>query len=209
MRIPVLYYLCLLIQIITALVGGFRYRNLPRPVRILEWLMIVSVIDSGLKWLLISFHVHTLWTSHFYTLIELICIVSMYSLWMEQHGKKMILKLCLFVFIFLWIVSKFSFEPLSIADDGTAAVSKVFQIVFSAYLLLLIVKENTLVWTNDPRFWIVTSTIIYAAGSLFWYALFNKMLEISPDLLKQSYSLNWILLIVSNLLYVRGFLCKK
>jgi hypothetical protein len=209
MRIPVLYYFFLLVQIITALVGGFRYRILPRPLRILEWLIIINVVDSGLKWILIPFHVHTLWLSHFYTLLELIFIFFMYSLWMKPHGRRLVFLICLIVFVFFWIVSKVSFEPLSLADDWTATISKVLQIVFSAYLLLDVVKESDIVWINDPRFWIATSTILYAAGSLFWYALFNKMLQISPDFLKQSYSLNWTLMIVSNLLYMRGFLCKK
>ena len=188
--------------------GGFYYKSLPRPLRILEWLIVISVVDTGVEWFLNSFRIHNLWIMHFYTIIELIFVVMIYSSWMKQRRSRSVLLLCLAGFTILWIVSKFSFEPLSLTDDWTATISKVLQIAFSAYLLLDVVKESDIVWTNDPRFWIATSTIIYAAGSLFWYALFNKMLQISPDLLKQSFSLNWILMIVSNMLYIRGFLCK-
>ena len=209
MRIPILFYITQLVKIIAALVGGFRYRNLPRPLKILEWLIIVGLVEVGVQWILASHHINNLWTAHLFTLFEFIFVVLMYSIWMQGRQNQLMLVVCLSAFILFWIVSKFTFEPFSLADDGTAAISKVMQIAFSAYLLLDIVKENETVWTNDPRFWIATSIIIYAAGSLFWFALFNKMLQISPDLLKRSYSLNWILMIISNLLYVRGFVCKQ
>jgi len=116
--------------------------------------------------------------------------------------------LCLAGFAVLWIVSKFSFEPFSLADDGTATISKILQIAFSVYLLIEIVKESELVWTDDSRLWVVVSLIIYAAGTLFWFAFYNKMLQASPDRLIEVYSLNWTLMIISNLLFLRAFLCK-
>jgi hypothetical protein len=209
MKFPLLFYIFFLVQCSVAIVGVFYYKKLPRALRILEWLIVINVTDSALQWLLASFNIHSLWTMHFYTLIEFFFVVMIYSSWMKQRRNRLVFLLCLAGFTILWIVSKFSFEPLSLTDDWTATISKVLQIIFSIYLLLDIVKESDIVWTNDPRFWIATSTIIYAAGSLFWYALFNEMLKISPDLLKQSFSLIWILMIIANLLYARGFLCKK
>ena len=191
------------------LVGGFRYRSLPRPLRILEWLIIIGVVDAGVQWFLASFRIHNLWTMHFYTLIELIFVFMIYSSWMKQHRSRSVLLLCLTVFTILWIVSKFSFEPFSLADDGTAVISKILQIAFSAFLLLDIVKENEVVWTNDPRIWVTTGVIVYSAGSLFLFALFNKMLQISPTHLLMMWSVNWILAIISNLFFLRAFLCKK
>ena len=209
MNFPGLFYFSLLIVIVTALVGGVRYRNLPRPLKILEWLILFSIIEVGLQWFLASYHIHNLWTSHYYSLIEIIFVTFMYSSWVKQKQYKVVLFLCLAGFIILWIVSKFTFEPLSIADDGTATVSKILQILFSTYLLVIVVRESDIVWTNDPRLWVVAGTIIYCAGSIFLFALFNRMLQISQDRLKVVWFLNWILIIVSNVFYMRGFLCKK
>jgi hypothetical protein len=192
-----------------AAVGGFRYRSLSQPLRILEWLIIIGVVDAGVQWFLTSFRIHNLWTMHFYTLIELMFVVMIYSSWMKQRRSQLVLSLCLAGFTILWIVSKFSFEPFSLADDGTAAISKILQIAFSAYLLLDIVKENEIVWTNDPRFWVATGTIIYSAESLFLFALFNRMLQISTERFLMIWPLNWVFMIISNLLFLRAFLCKK
>ena len=209
MKFPLLFYIFLLIQCGVAIVGGFRYRSLPRPLRILEWLIILGIVDSIVQWFLASFRIHNLWTMHFYTLIELIFVFMIYSSWMKQHRSRSVLLLCFTVFTILWIVSKFSFEPFSLADDGTAAISKILQIAFSAFLLLDIVKENEVVWTKDPRIWVTTGVIVYSAGSLLLFALFNKMLQISPTHLLMMWSVNWILAIISNLFFLRAFLCKK
>ena len=209
MNFPGLFYFSLLIVIVTALVGGFRYRILPRPLKILEWLILFSIIEVGVQWFLASYHIRNLWTSHYYSLIEIIFVTFMYSSWVKQKQYKAVLFLCLAGFIILWIISKFTFEPLSMSDDGTATVSKILQILFSTYLLVIVVRESDIIWTNDPRLWVVAGTIIYCAGSIFLFALFTRMLQISQDRLKVVWFLNWILIIVSNVFYMRGFLCKK
>lgn len=209
MRLPILFYFSLLVEIVTALVGGFRYRNLPCPLRILEWLIIISLLEVGLQWTMASYNIRNLWTSHFYTLIEIVFVVLMYSSWMKKRQNRFMLSLCLSAFVVFWIISKFTYEPLSLLDGWTAAISKVLQITFSAYMLVDIVKESDIVWTSDSRFWVGAGIIIYSAGSLFFSALYNMMLQDSPDRLKLVYSMNWVLIIVSNLLYVRGFLCRR
>ncbi|MCX6122555.1 MAG: hypothetical protein NTX44_13180 [Ignavibacteriales bacterium] len=209
MKNSVLFYILLLIEILTAIVGGFRYRNLPRPLRILEWLIIISILDVGLQLTLAFYHIHNLWTSHFYTLVEIVFVVLMYSSWLKKSQNRLMLSLCLSVFVVFWIVSKFTFEPLSLLDGWTAAISKVLLITFSAFIFVDIVRESDIVWVNDPRFWVAVGIIIYSAGSLFYYALFNIMLHASPDRLRIVLSMNRILIIVSSLLYMRGFLCKR
>jgi hypothetical protein len=208
MKLPILFYIFVLFEILTAFVGGFRYRNLPHPLRILEWLIVISILQVGMEWILAYFYIHSLWMSHFFTMFEIVCFIFMYLSWIQQKHFRVALYVCLIGFFILWIVSKFTFEPLSFADDGTATISKIIQIVFSTYLLVVIVRESEIIWTNDPRFWITTGFIIYSAGSLFWFALFNTMLQASPERLKLLFSINWILMIITNLFYTRAFLCK-
>jgi hypothetical protein len=205
-KLPVLFYAFLLAEIATAIVGGFRYRNLPRPLRILEWLVILSVLEVGVQWPLAYYHINNLWVSHFYTVIELFFVAWVYSLWMKKHQHRIMLALSLSVFFLFWMVSKFTFEPLSLLNGWTAAFSKILQIMF---LLVNIVKESDVVWTSDARVWVAAGVVIYSAGSLFYYTLFNLMLQVSPDRLRLVLSLNWFLMLVANVLYMRGFLCKS
>jgi hypothetical protein len=127
----------------------------------------------------------------------------------SRTNARSALLVCLGMFIIVWVLSKFFFEPFTHIDGWTATLSKILQIVFSIILLVDVVKGSDIVWTNDPRIWAATGIIIYSAGSLFMFALFNKMLQVSPDRLKLAWSLNWVLMIISNLLFARAFLCKK
>jgi hypothetical protein len=209
MRIPIIFYITELVKIITALVGGFRYRNLPRPLKILEWLLIIGLVEVGAQWLLGSHHINNLWTGHLFTLVEFILVVLIYSAWMKERRNQVILVVCLSAFILFWIVSKFTFEPFSRLDGWTSAISKILQITLSVFILVDVIKESELVWTRDSRFWVGAGIIIYAAGSIFIFALFNKMLEISVDRLMMVWHINWSLMIISNLFYARSFLCNK
>ena len=209
MRLPLLFYFYLLIEISTAIIGGFRFGSLQRSLKILELLIIISILEVGVQWYLASLHIRNLWTSHFFTLIETTFIFLIFSFWMKQRKNRLILFSFFLAFSIFWVISKFTFEPFSLTDDLTAAISKFLQIIFSTYLLVMVVRDSDIIWTDDPRLWIAAGIIIYSAGSIFMAALFNMMLQISYDNLRLIMSINWILMIFSNLFFVRGFLCKK
>jgi hypothetical protein len=209
MKLPVLFYFSLLIQIVAAFVGGFYYKNLPRPLKILEWLIIIGIVDVLFQLTLANFNIHNLWTSHFYTLIEIVFVVSIYSSWIKKRQNRIMLWLSLSTFIVFWIIGKFTFEPLTLLNSWSAAISKILQIIFSALLLMDVVRESDIVWSEDPRLWVVAGFIIYSAGSLSISVFFNMMLQESYERLRFVMSINWILIIVSYLFYVRAFLCKR
>ena len=208
MRIPLVVCVYYLTLVVATIVGGFRYRNLSRSLRILEWLFVFNVVEVTIQIALAVSHIHNLWTGHFYTFFEFIFIVLIFLNWMKPLLYRWMLWFCCSAFALFWIISKFTFEPISAFGGWTATISRILQIIFSIIILVTIVKENDIVWTKDPRFWVAASIIFYAAGSIFMFALFNNMLDISPQRLKSLWPMNSILMIISNLLYIRAFLCK-
>ena len=206
---PLLSYIYLLSEVAVMIVGGTLYKRLPRALRILTGLILFNVIETAFEWLFASFSIRNLWMSHVNTLVEFVLIMVLYSFWLRTPFIRRILPLCFIMFVSIWIVSKFTFEPFTQLDSWTATISKFIQIFFSVVILVDVVKGVDIVWTNDHRFWVTAGIVIYSAGSMFMFALFNKMLVLSPDYLKVVWSLNWVLLILSNLLYIRGYLCKS
>ena len=205
----VMLYIVVLIQFGAICVGGFRYRSLPQPLRLLEYLLVFAFIMTIIEWILASQSINTLWAAHISTIVEFVIVLIIFSFWMRHDLSRLVSFGCLIGFIIFWIISKLLFEPFSQFDGWTAAVSKIIQITFSSIMLVEVIKDSDLDWSKDPRFWVAAGIIIYSAGSLFLFALFNKMLLISPDRLKFVWSLNWIFSIISNLLFARAFLCKK
>jgi hypothetical protein len=206
---PVYSHLATASVVAAMIVGWLRYRDLPRSLKYLEWLAAVNVIVALTELVLGYYHTNNLWILHLSTAAEYIFLFFVFYFWMEDRLSRSILKLCLLVFILLWAVSKFTFEPFRMADDLTASISKVMQIVFSTFLLLHIVRESNLVWLKDPRFWTASGTIIYSAGSLFIFSMFTNMLQVSAERLVLVWYVNWTLIILANLLYIRAFLCRN
>jgi hypothetical protein len=211
MRFPVLFYAVTVIQGIVVLVGGFRYRSLPHPLRLLAWLLLFIFMWSIIEWIFASHGINNLWMSHISTVVEFVTVTLIFSSWLKFRYSHQMLFALLIGFVILWVISKFTFEPFTRLDGLTAVLSKILQITLSVLLLIKLVKESDseVVWTQDPRLWVAIGIILYSAGSLFLFALFNKMLQISPVYLMMTWSLNWIFLIISNLLFARAFLCKK
>jgi hypothetical protein len=209
MKVPFLAYMAIFVQGVVAVLGGFYYKSLPNPLKLLTWLLGIIFLESIASFILALLNIHNLWLSHVNTIIEFVLLVAIYFLWMKSRYVRSLMFICLIAFCVIWIISKFTFESFSQVDGWTTAISKIFQIVFSAFMLVEVIKEDEIIWMNDQRFWVAAGVIIYSAGSLFMFALFNEMLHVSPRRLLQIYSINWVLLIISNLFYARGFLCKK
>lgn len=209
MKLPVIFYIYYLIEIVAAIVGGLRYKNLQRPLRILEWMIIISIFGDGVQWTLGRLGIYNLWISHFYTLIEIVFVFLMYSSWIKKNQIRLMLTFCLSVFIVFWIVSKFTFEPLSFLDVWTGTIAMIIRITFSVFILIDYVKESDINWTEDSRLWIATGIIVYSVGFLICFTLFSSILQLSKDNMYIVFSIIWIFMIISHLFYARGFLCKK
>jgi hypothetical protein len=166
-------------------------------------------VDSVVAIILADRSINNLWIWHIETIVGIVAIVMIYSFWIKQRLGRLVLYGCLIGFIAIWIISKIFFEPFSQMDGLTGSISNMIQIAFSSFILVEVIKDNDIDWTNDSRFWVTTGTIIYCAGNLFIFALFNKMLQISPERLINVLDWNLVLTTVMYLTYIRSFLCKK
>ncbi len=154
------------------------------------------------------YHIRNLWVSQIFTLIEYVLILSTCYLWKSKKADKRILMIGMIVFIVLWIVSKFTFEPLYRDDTYTSAVSKIIQIIVAALVLFDVLQDTDVELKTDARLWVSSGVIIYSSGTLFLFALFNMMLETSSELIRTLWPINWILSIVFTLLLARGVWCR-
>ena len=209
MRLPVLFYLYCIIQVGAAAVGGFRYRYLLPPLRLLVILIVFSSLEMFAQWILATRHIRNLWLSHFYTLMEFSILSGMYLFWIPQLKYRRMLIVCYLVFLLIWITGKWTFETLAQDDGWTNSLSKIIQIGFGILVLHTVAQDHTDSWFSDSRFWVTAGIVIYASGSLFLEALFSRLLNASPELLRSVWALNWILLSIMNVLYVRGLLCRR
>lgn len=208
MDIPLLFYISLLIQSSVAAWALFRWKHSVTQQRLLSLLLVATPI-SGIAELWMDLHgIRNLWVSHLFTLIEYVLILSMYYLWKPKTIDKRILMIGIIAFIALWTVSKFTVEPFYRDDTYTSAIAKTIEIIIATWVLFDVLRDSDTVLKTEARVWISSGIIIYAAGSLFLFALFDMMVNTSPELIKAIWPINWILSIVTTFLLARGIWCR-
>jgi hypothetical protein len=208
MNRPILAHIMLFIESGVAVWVLYRWKHSTVQQRLVS-LLLVATLVSGIAELWMGLYgIRNLWVGHISTLIEYILILSTYHLWKPKMIDKRIIKIGIIAFIALWTVSKFTFEPFYRDDTYTSAIAKTIEIITSASVLFDVLGDSNVVVKTDARVWISSGIIIYASGTLFLFALFNMIVNTSPELIKTLWPINWILSIVFTLLLARGIWCR-
>jgi hypothetical protein len=208
MQTPILIYITLFIECIVAVWAIYRWKHSTIQQRLISVLLIVTAL-SAIASIWMALHgIRNLWMGHISTLIEYVLILSTYYLWKPKTITRRVLIIGIIAFIFLWIVSKFTFESLYQPDSYTSVIAKIIEIITAALVLFDVLGDTDAVVKADARVWVSSGVIIYSSGTLFLFALFNMMLDSSPELIKILWPINWILTIVFTLLLARGIWCR-
>jgi hypothetical protein len=152
-------------------------------------------------------HIRNLWVLSISTLIEFVLIISMFFFWKTKERDRILLALCVCLFVSFWLVSKFTFEPFSAFDSFTSTTAKMIYIVIATTVLFDIQKDSKTRLKTDARVWFASGLIIYSVVTLLMFALFNVMLKESPNLVKTIWPFNWLIFIIANLFYARAIWC--
>jgi hypothetical protein len=200
-----------LTQAFTCLVGviGLRkYGQLSAPLRVLELYILISVCIDIVKDVMMLYNIHTLWLSQCFSVVELFLFARVFYYW--QTNKRFILLLCgsLILYLVIWVIGKFTFEPFTLSDVYSGSISQLIQIGFGTWLLLGILKDDSIVWKNDSRLWTVSGIVIYATAAFFLFGMFNVMLNLPRRIMLLVWFANLFFLIVQYSFFLRAFLCK-
>jgi hypothetical protein len=152
---------------------------------------------------------NNLWIIHIYTLVEYSSLMVIFSYWQKDIILKKIYKLSIPLFALIWVGAKMTLEKLNQFDQVTASLEGLILVAVSLYSLYStsIASWNGLL--KDSRFWVAAAVLIYFLSNLAFFALGNVIIKWSMDKIKLAYTLSWITVIFSNILYAKGFLCEK
>ncbi len=196
-------------QLLVCFVGSFYYKSFPKQLKNFAVLIFFSTGNMIFMALLAMYNIPNLGFSHISTLIELNLLCIAFYYWIDNTKIKKSILIILILYIIFWIVSKFTFESFKLIGSWTTGTAIIIKITLSIILFIELIKGDSIKWTKDARLWIASGVIISSTGSLFLVVLFNIMLQISYVHLKLVWQVNWVLIIIANVLYIRGFLCKK
>jgi hypothetical protein len=154
------------------------------------------------------YNIRNLWVNHWFSLVELFLYSSIYFLWRPNKRYGQLLWSAYSVYLIIWIIGKFTFEPFYYLDVYSGSVSQMIQIGFGGWLLYAISQESVLEWKKDYRFLIVSGIVIYAAAIIILDTSFNIMLTLPRPVMRAILLSNLVFIAIKYIFFLRGFLCK-
>jgi hypothetical protein len=208
MHDPFLLNALLVVTAVIAVWAPFRWKQSTKAQQFLIIYVIEIFIIEFVEVLLTYFHRHNLWLISISTLVEFILIVIIFYYLKINEREKSFLLFTGVSFIIFWLISKFTFEPLSTFNSYTSVVARLFQISISVSVFFDILKDPNVRLKNDPRIWIASGIMIYSTGSLILCILFLEIAKLPLEVFKTIWQINLFLNIVSEFLYARGIWCR-
>jgi hypothetical protein len=144
---------------------------------------------------------------HVNTLVEFIFIMFIIYSWKELQKTRRLLMLLLCSYILFWIFAKVTFEPISGLYSITSSVSQVILALSSGYTLFIVIGNHVQPLVRNQLFWVLIAFVLNYTGTLIPTALAGVFFTQPGEALVLLYSINWVLVIFSNILFAIGILC--
>lgn len=196
-------------EIMLVVIGLFFYKRLSVPLRWLVWLTVCWLFFSWTE-IIIPYvlHRYNLWLYSFITVIEFAFFVHIVRLWLTGEKIRSLPWIVLGFYLFIWIVAKLTFEPLTVADDITGTIANVFKVGVSILLLLQIFSEPEFSWSTDERFWVVSAFILHAVSTILLFSSFTFLLKNAVEVLRHLYNINWIMNSIIYCMFIWAYICN-
>ena len=123
MHDPFLLNALLVVTAVIAVWAPFRWKQSTKAQQFLIIYVIEIFIIEFVEVLLTYFHRHNLWLISISTLVEFILIVIIFYYLKINEREKSFLLFTGVSFIIFWLISKFTFEPLSTFNSYTSVVA--------------------------------------------------------------------------------------
>jgi hypothetical protein len=195
--------------LIPVIVGTIRWKALSRELRVVLTLLAFYVPFLVVQ-ILLSFHgIKNLWMGDVYELLQFGVLSTVFALWTREEKVRRAMKSSISIGTILWLIGKFSIEPLGGLSPYSAAVFSLILISMALYTLITLLRSELELLFRRPQFWISAGVVIYLAGTLPLFILSNRLLSLPLEEYEKVWNINWGLGIVSNLVYAVAFLCAS
>lgn len=194
----------------TILAGFFVYKSIKIESKVFLLYQIISLISSvSMIYLARVLHVNNLWLVHLFTPIQFGFLMWVLSSWQENVNVKRLFQLLIPAFIFVWAIAAVFVEPRNEFNTFSRPTESILLIIASGYTLYQVNKEKVESLFSQPSFWVGSGTLIYFTGMVILFTLTNVLLSSSNETLRTAWTVQWIMSVIANILYVGAFLCQK
>lgn len=194
--------------LIPSLAGMRRFRSLDRSMKIFLLLCLWSCLEVLAEYILNVKKINNSFLINYYYLLDDLFLSIVYSFSIEDRRTKRIILTLALLFGCIWIVDKIYFAVPGQMNSEMALTSRIFIIVASIVIVQAVMKKTNNLLIDEPVFWVSTGYVLYSAGVLLIFGLSNELLKLGQVYFKVSWHINWSLIIVTNLMFMRSFYCR-
>ncbi len=208
MPTPTLGYVAAWSYVIPVAAGITRLRVLSTALKVFLILCVLSALQVGAQYVLGARGISNYFLLNYFVALEFILIILVYSLSTSSRGVRAVLSACAILFLVYWIVDLIFWNDPTRISSVAAVAANILLIVASVAILQSATRDTTTRLADRPIFWVATGVAVYAAGSLLVLGFSNELLKLGVEYFDVGWHINWSLIILSNLLFAKGLLCR-
>ena len=207
-KLPILVYFVVGSSFLAAMVALVRYHRLDTAAKALAWLCIANYCEGAVAYILSLRKIRNLELLNDYRPIELFLTACVFYFMVQSRTARRLLVLCTSIFVLVWIADKIFLDDPGHLNNRMALLSRVVAVTMSIASLYFGAKESETLFIERPLFWVGTAVLLYSSGTLLVLGLSNQLAFMNREIFIMAWQINWILLIMANLFYTKGLLCK-
>ena len=195
--------------VLPAGVGLARFKRLRRWMKLFAVVMTLTMLHVAAQVIVPYFGYSNYFLINNYVAIECALFLAVFYLATELGRSRALLGSGIVFILAFWIYDAvFLADARQLNNPLSAAASSLIAIA-GAGALFELTRDTTTPLTTRPLFWVGAGAVLYSAGTLFILGLSNRLLALGIEYFVAGWYVNWVLTIISNLMYTKGLLCTS
>lgn len=185
-------------------IGVYRLKALGREMKIFIVYLTIAFVTALLGNIRIQWATEIM---HINIIIEYLFVMLLISFWQESPSIKKFMRIIYWLYIPFWFIAKFTFEPIAGSYSITLSVSQVIMALSAGYTLFVVIVNYTQPLHRSQLFWVLIALVLNYTSTLIPMALGSTNIIQPGKAMVIVYSVAYVLIIISNILFTIGFLC--
>lgn len=186
--------------------GAMRRHRLKGPILVFFIVVLSSGIVEITTFVLSRNGIRNLWLIQLYHLLNVILILIVLTAWQEVGIVRTVQRIAISAYALMWVIAKFTFEPLTDADQFTHTAASILILCSVIITLFQFARDKEFHFLNDSRFWIAGGVLMYFAGNVILFSAFGRFILLPSVDAVLIWNVHWGISILVNVMYTVGFL---
>lgn len=195
-------------SLLPAAVGVSRFSGQKPAMKVYTLLCVLSSLEIAVEFALVFFHQNGIFVSNIALGIESVLMMIVYAIALDVRSVRRTMLVMGACFVCIWVPGIIFIQAPGQFNQAMALATRIFILVPSVIALYVVARRTAVSLTDEPLFWITSGNILYSSGLIFILAVSSDLLALSPPYFTAAWNLNWSLMIVADVLFTKGLLCR-